>query len=96
MDRRTFILGLLAVAAGSSATLVAAEAAATPSAQASCSLPAEAAVEEGSTAAPDGLPVEYSQYHRRSTHRHHRHRRRQVCRVHRDRWGRRVRRCHWV
>lgn len=99
MERRSFMLGLLALAAGSAVNLKAGEAEATPAAAA------------GDTTSeltlPDGTALDWVQHRRSDWHphdrhwrhrpRHHRRRhRRQVCRVHRDRFGRRVRRCHWV
>lgn len=105
MQRRSFITGLLALAAGGTGTLSAFEAAAAPAAQGIAPLLPDVATEGASMAAPDGTSIEPAQ-HRNSVHWHHRHRRhrhhrrhvrrRRVCRVHIDRWGRRVRRCHWV
>lgn len=95
MDRRFFILGVLAAAAASRA-----EAGAAPAA-----LPAPHVKGEPITPLDD-LKLEYAQgrnqsphwHHRDSRFRHHpRHvRRRQVCRFETDRRGRRVRRCRWV
>ncbi len=105
MQRRSFIMGLLAVAAGGTGTLAALEAAAAPAAQGIVPLLPGAAAEAGDMAAPDGTPIEAARHlhpthwhHRHRRHRHHRRRvhRRRVCRVHIDRRGRRVRRCHWV
>lgn len=105
MQRRSFITGLLALAASSTGTLAAFEAAAAPAAQGIIPLLPAAAAEDANMAAPDGTPIEAAQ-HRNSVHWHHRNRRyryhrrrvhrRRVCRVHIDRRGRRVRRCHWV
>lgn len=105
MDRRSFMMGLLAVASGGSATLVALEAAAAPATPGACELPLAGSPDQMSSPS-EGLPLEYAQYRGRPTHWHHRDRRyrhhrrhvrrRHVCRWHRDRWGRRVRRCHWV
>ncbi|RDJ20749.1 hypothetical protein DWE98_22545 [Bosea caraganae] len=105
MDRRSFMMGLLAAASGGSA-LIASEPAAASATSGACALPPEAVVQDQNAALPDGMPIEYAQYSRRPVHWHHRghryrhHRRRvqrrRVCRVHIDRRGRRVRRCHWV
>ncbi|WP_131859403.1 hypothetical protein [Bosea sp. BK604] len=104
MDRRSFVTGLLAIAAGGVGALAVSEASAAPGTAEACTVSDAAAMENAG--ALDELPAEYAQYHRRPTHWHHRHsrhrhhrrhaRRRYVCRVHHDRWGRRVRRCHWV
>ncbi len=87
MDRRLFLRGLIgaplavaALAAGGSGA-VAAPLSFTRDA-------VEAAPEvAGAGAAPDGTPILPAQRRRRY---------RQVCRVYRDRWGRRFRRCRWV
>ncbi len=105
MQRRSFITGLLALAAGGTGTLAAFEAAAAPATQSIVPLLPNAAAEDAAMAAPDGTPIETAQnrnsvhwHHRNRRHRHHRRhvRRRRVCRIHFDRWGRRVQRCHWV
>lgn len=106
MQRRSFITGLLALAAGGTGTLAAFEAAAAPATQSIVPLLPNAAAEDAAAmAAPDGTPIESAQnrnsvhwHHRNRRHRHHRRhvRRRRVCRIHFDRWGRRVQRCHWV
>lgn len=101
MERRSFVLGLLALAAGSALSLRIDEAEAAPAA------PATAGEAASELTLPDGTALDWAQHrgwdrnphHRHWRHppRHHRRRhRRQVCRVHRDRFGRRVRRCHWV
>lgn len=99
MERRSFMLGLLVLASGSVANLRAGEADAKPAS-------AEAGAASELTL-PDGTALDWAQNRSRDWHPHHRHwrhpprhhrrrSRRQVCRVHRDRFGRRVRRCHWV
>lgn len=98
MDRRMFILGILAAAAGGG-PLAAAEAVAPPA-------PSAGDAGEAIAALPDDLPLAYAQnpnqsphwHHRNSRYRHHpRHvRRRRVCRTERDRHGRHVQRCRWV
>lgn len=102
MERRSFLLGLMALATGSALSLQANEAQA-----ASPSQPADATPERASDITlPDGTPVDWAQRHgdwhhrhyRRRHYRHHhrRRRRRQVCHFRRDRWGRPVRICRWV
>lgn len=98
MDRRSFVLSILAMAAGGG-SLAASEAAAAPA-----SLPEE--TKQAVAEMLDDLPLTYAQnwngsphwHHRDPRFRHHpRHvRRRRVCRMERDRHGRRVQRCRWV
>lgn len=85
MERRSFMLGLLAVSAGAAGTAFASQAEASPIRSGTESLPQDQTV-----TLPDGTPVELAQYRGR------RRRRRQVCRVRRNRYGRRVRVCRWV
>ncbi|QEL21794.1 hypothetical protein FQV39_03805 [Bosea sp. F3-2] len=99
MERRSFVFGLLALATGSAFALPAQEAEAAPR-QPTLSPDQELRL-------PDGTPIDWSQnrwgppghrpppHHNRRWHRPPRHRRR-VCRTHWDRWGRPIRRCHWV
>jgi len=106
MERRSFLLGLMALATGSALSLPADEAPA-----ASPTLPAEVTPGAASEITlPDGTPVDWAQRrssdwdrrhrpppHHRHRPRHHRRRRqRQVCHIRRDRWGRPVRICRWV
>jgi hypothetical protein len=100
MDRRSFLAGMLGFPTFGVA-LSGSGAVAGPSAPAVC---ADAPAESVALISEDA-PAEFAQYrnsphwhHRDSRNRHHRRhvRRRRVCRVHIDRWGRRVRRCHWV
>jgi len=99
MDRRSFVMGLMSIVAAGSGVLAASKADAGTVAPDSCALSDTAAVDVDTAERLDEAPVAYTQSPR-SPHWHHRHRRhrrrRQVCRVHIDRWGRRVRRCHWV
>ncbi|CAM5184693.1 hypothetical protein ARD30_09035 [Bosea thiooxidans] len=100
MQRRSFILGIFAAAAAGGRTLSVTEAVAAPP-----SLPASETEATAGTSL-DALPLEYAQspgtsphwHHRDSRYRHHRRyvRRRRVCRMERDRRGRRVQRCRWV
>lgn len=99
MERRSFILGLVAIAAGSALSALPTEAKEPQSTQA---LDASLNPVEEQTL-PDGTPLDWAQHrdrhwnnHHRRHPRHRRRHRRQVCRVHRDRFGRRIRRCHWV
>jgi hypothetical protein len=87
MERRTFILSLLAVPA---AVALKSEAKAAP-VLGSLPQPAPVPVQEAAVTLPDGTPVDYAQYrHRR------RRRRRTVCTWRRNRYGRRVRVCRTV
>jgi hypothetical protein len=88
MDRRLFLRGLMgaplalaALAAGGGGAV----AAPLPITRDAIDAALPAAV--GAGAAPDGTPILLAQRRRRY---------RQVCRVYRDRWGRRFRRCRWV
>lgn len=99
MERRSFIFGLVAIATGSGLSALPAEAQAPQSAPL-MDAPLDPTAE---LTLPDGTPFDWSQHrdrhwnhHHRRHHRHRRRHRRQVCRVHRDRFGRRIRRCHWV
>lgn len=97
MERRSFILGLLAVAAGSGLIAQSGQAQASPQ-------PPQPAAPAGEITLPDGTPIDWAQRHRRP-HAHyrrwprhqyrHRRRNRRVCRTFRDRFGRIRRRCHW-
>lgn len=98
MERRSFLLGLMALATGSASSLQVNEAQAAPPAQ-----PADVAPDAASDITlPDGTPVDWAQrrpdwnHPRRPPPRHRRRRQRQVCHVRRDRWGRPVRVCRWV
>lgn len=100
MDRRSFLLGMLAAGSGLAGALASGDAAAAP---AVCSAVPPSCPDEIVAALPDNTQADWSQVHR-GRHRHgpphhrRRHARRQtrVCRTFRDRFGRRVRRCHWV
>lgn len=100
MDRRSFLLGLLGVGSGAFGALINAEASA---ASPTCTAGATPSSHETVAALPDGVEADWSQGHR-GRHPHgppphrRRHARRQVrvCRTFRDRFGRRVRRCHWA
>lgn len=87
MERRTFILSLLALPA--TAVALRSEARAAPVMegvpQASIPVPTQGAA----VTLPDGTPVDYAQYRRRR-------RRRTVCTWRRNRYGRRVRVCRTV
>ncbi|MCO5091068.1 hypothetical protein [Bosea sp. (in: a-proteobacteria)] len=97
MERRSFLLGLVAVAIGAGASR----------ASDAQTLQASAAPE---VALPEGTPVDWAQqgqswnrpphhrdrYWRRPPQLQRGRQRRQVCRVHRDSFGRSVRRCRWV
>lgn len=84
MERRSFLLALLALSTGSAAAAIAG------TAEAAAATPVAPPRRAGSDALtlPDGQPIEYAQYRRR--------RRRTVCSWRRDRWGRRVRVCRSV
>lgn len=83
MERRSFLLGLLALSTGSAAAAIAGKAEGAAVAPA-----ADALARNDALTLPDGTPVEYAQHRRR--------RRRTVCSWRRDRWGRRVRVCRSV
>lgn len=84
MERRSFLLGLLALSTGSAAAAIAGKAEA-----AAVTPVADALAKSDALTLPDGTPLEYTQYRRRR-------RRRTVCSWRRDRWGRRVRVCRSV
>lgn len=101
MKRRSFLLGLISMAAGGGLSLRASDTQATPLTSHG-GAPVEGATE---LTLPDGTPIDWAQQrnwhgspHYRHWHRPPRRRRHQrhVCRVYRDRFGRRVRRCRWV
>lgn len=100
MDRRSFLAGILGFPVLGRALGASEASAASPTSAACTDAPAE-----GAALISEDVPGEFAQYsnsphwhHRDRRYRHHRRhvRRRRVCRVHIDRWGRRVRRCHWV
>ncbi|MBD3847509.1 hypothetical protein GGC47_002086 [Bosea sp. OAE752] len=101
MERRSFLLGLFALSAGAATVAVAGKADAAglgAAGQALGAMPSEKAA-----TLPDGTPIEQVQYSHRPHPGHrprppyHRPRpRRQVCTVHRNRFGRPVRVCRWV
>jgi hypothetical protein len=84
MERRTFLTGLLALAAGSGAVALAGKA------EAAAVVAGMAPVAQAETQQPSGVTAELAQYRRP------RRRRREVCRVQRDRFGRRRRVCRTV
>lgn len=96
MDRRSFVLAMLAAGSGLAAGLTAGDAtAATP-------VP-DSSLDDIVAALPDSAQADWSQHRGRHRHgppphhrRHHRRHRRRVCRTFRDGFGRRVTRCHWV
>jgi hypothetical protein len=101
MNRRSFLTGLLGVAAAG--TLVNWSTLPSEAVPAADPIePPEFEPSEDDAAAPDGTPVDPAQYWRRRRRRYWRRRRRRawrrrrVCRVYRNRWGRRVRRCRVV
>ena len=98
MERRSFLLGLVAFAVGAGASRASDAQTLQPSKSPEITL-------------PDGTPIDWAQHPGQGWNRppHHRDRywrrppavqrrrhRREVCRVHRDGFGRQVRRCHWV
>lgn len=87
MERRSFLLGLFALSAGSTAAAIAgrAEAAALAPVEGTPAKAEGPLARSEALTLPDGMPLEYSQYRRR--------RRRTVCGWRRNRWGRRVRVC---
>lgn len=99
MDRRSFLTGLFGISSvlGGLGTFEV-------RAAGQASTCRDASVENTGLTSEE-VPAEFAQY-RGSPHWHHRSRRyrfhrrhvrrRRVCRVHIDRWGRRVRRCHWM
>jgi len=97
MERRNFLLGLVALAAGSATMAVATtKAEAAPVAAPSGAL-REAASPESRSTLPDGTPIEKAQYYRDRPYRGRpRRRRREVCRITRNRFGRPVRVCRSV
>lgn len=83
MERRSFLLGLFALSAGTTTAAIAGRA------EAAALTPAEGTLAKNEALAlPDGTPLEYAQYRRR--------RRRVVCGWRRNRWGRRVRVCRTI
>ena len=100
MNRRSFLLGILAASSGLAGALLIGDASAAPAVCAAASPPCP---DDIVAALPDGTQADWSQAHRGRhrhgpPHHHRRHARRQVrvCRTFRDRFGRRVRRCHWA
>lgn len=90
MERRSFLLGLFALSAGSTAAAFAgrAEAAALAPAEGTAAAAQGTLSKTEALTLPDGVPLEYAQYRRR--------RRRTVCGWRRNRWGRRVRVCRTI
>jgi hypothetical protein len=96
MERRNFLLGLFALTAGSAAVAIAGKAEAAPAAASGGALPAVAPEAASGTALPDGTLIEKAQYYRGRHYRGRPRRRREVCRVTRNRFGRPVRVCRTV
>ncbi len=97
MERRNFLLGLFALTAGSAALAVAGKAEAAPAVGSAGPLPAPAPEAARGMALPDGTPIEQAQYYRGRPYRGRpRRRRREVCRITRNRFGRPVRVCRTV
>ena len=102
MERRAFLTGFLGMSLGLALALRPQGAQAAPRLQA----PEAPNADLSDLTLPDGTPLDWAQqrgsdwdrrHHRPPQHRrHHRRHRRQVCRVHRDSFGRRIRRCRWV
>lgn len=92
MERRSFLLGLLALSAGAASVAVAGKADAAGLGAAGQALGAMPS--EKTATLPDGTPIEQAQYYGRPYRRPRP--RRQVCTVRRNRFGRPVRVCRWV
>lgn len=97
MERRNFLMGLVALAAGSATLAVAGKAEAAPIAAPTDALREAGATTETRATLPDGTPIEQAQYRGPNYYRGRpRRRRREVCRVTRNRFGRPVRVCRSV
>jgi hypothetical protein len=84
MERRTFLTGILALATGSGAAVLAGNA------EAAAVVTGMAPVVQAETKQPSGVAAELAQYRRRPR------RRRVVCQIRRDRFGRRRRVCRTI
>lgn len=96
MERRNFLLGLAALAAGSATLALSGKADAAPVTAHADTLKDVAKTAESRATLPDGTPIEKAQYYRDRRYRRGPRRRRQVCRVTRNRFGRPVRVCRTV
>jgi hypothetical protein len=92
MDRRSFVVSLGGLlASGTVFAGIARQARAMPliTGPVPVDTPSPAPPDAFGAGAGESADIDFAQYRRRR-------RRRRVCRVTRDRWGRRVRRCRWV
>lgn len=98
MERRNFLLGLLGLAAGSATMAIAGKATAAPVTGSAGALVGATAEADRAMTLPDGTAVEHAQYRDRPFRGRmpRGRRRREICRVTRNRFGRPVRVCRTV